>query len=657
MQMIVNRRIKISNDQLFFVLSIAISLIYFSIWAYIDILQYYTFNLHIWDVGVNFFLPYETSLGHFHNSIEFAVRPFQPQKLVYFLVVPIVLVFPYPISLVIFQIFLVAVSGNFVFLTARKLLNNNVESILLSTAYLFNFALFGVSFFPSHYSDFFPTFFIIAVYFQLISRKRLSVLFLILAAMSSYLAAITSILYVLILMRNDLVSIIKCRSLGSLRSAFQKNGNIIFSVLVIITLFTFSFEYYGFFAVSSTGHLRTSGNILADLSHSFLSNLQLKIIYITLVLIPFGGVIYKSKYSTLLIPYFVLISLSPFANYEYFVFQYTFLIGTLLFLSFADGLKESGTDLSKRKRIRLKRFLPVSERVLALVIVVFLLDMVILPFGPLNQYAGSQQGNTPFWDFNIHSLTTVTTQDRDVLRLINLIPLNASVLMQETMPQLTNHQLWFEPGMYNFSPLVQYVVADPFSWSFAFIPPNFIGPFPYSMEYLFNKLYQTKNYGLYASLDGNILLKKDYKGSPLLFSPYNMILNYDAFFNESGYTPSTNLGYIEINNETNGHFAFSSQLHFSLLPPGTYKVTFDLSTSNNRHSNVVTAAVISSSPQMTLSSITITGKNFTSVDQVTPISFVFAVNQYYTSVYFSLYYTSWLGTLKLYQVSLNETAP
>lgn len=648
--------VKLSGDNFFSILALIVSAIYFLIWTYIDILQYETFNLHIWDVGVNFFLPYQTSLGHFHNSIEFAVRPFQPQKLIYFLVVPVVLFFPYPISIVIFQILLVAISGNFLFLTARKLLGNNIESIFITIAYLFNYSLFGVSFFPSHYADFFPVFFVISVYFQLVSKKVYFIIFLLLSAMSSSLAVITVMLYILLLTKNDLIELMKTRSIRGAKQFLHDNWHYTFSALMAMTILLFSFYYYGSSSFLSYGHISSERGIVSGVFQGFVSYLPLKVFYIALMLFPFGFVIYESKYSVLLFPYITLILISGFSNYEYFLFQYSFLIGTILFLSFADGLKKTKTDARVSVPIKRSLSLPVSKRLFIFLIIVLLLDLVILPFGPLNQYAGNQQVTTPFWDYNIHALTTITPQDKYVDKLISLIPLSSSVLIQENMPQLTNRQLWYEAGMYNFTPLVQYVIADPFSYSFYFTPPNFVGPYPHSMEYLFNKLFESGNYGVYASLDGNILLKKGFSGEPILYSPYGVFSSFRNFFNESGSGASRNAAFLSVSNETNGRFAFSNfQNNFFLISPGKYEVTFILGTNDNNVSNSVTVGLISSYTHTAIFARNITGQTLSSNDRATSISFSLTVGAYYSLIYFSFYNTFWEHTLRLYGAYLNQT--
>lgn len=650
---------RLSFDQLYFILSLVASAAYFAMWTYIDYLQYMSLNLHIWDVGINFFLPYQTSQLHFNNWIPFASEPFQPQKLDYFLLVPLVAAFPSPLTIVVAELFTMSIAGPFLFLVSRKILNDNIGAILLTLAYLFNYSLFGAAFFPSHYQTFFTPFFIIAIYFYITSKRLLFSVFILLSAMASLLGAITIILFMLLLTAEAFTIPFRFNLVSNVRNVirhWRKNLHIPILLLSTLMILVGAYLYYGSESFLSGAHLQSSGGLISGMYQGSIAGIQLKIVYLVLVLFPFGFVIFSSRYSFLLTPFFLLILSSAFDNYKYFAFQYTYVIGTILFLAYADGLRQKSITEVRRYKPGKVRLSETRKRIVLLAIIVVILDIFILPYGPLNQYAGNFQQGVPFWNYGISTLTHVTTNDIYVSKLINLIPIKSSALIQENMPQLTNRQMWFEPGMYNGTPYVEYVITDPYSPFFSFTPPSFIGPYPKSMESWFNELFSSGNYGIYANLHGNILLKRGYYGQPIEYIPYGVFLSYNYFVTGNGSSPLHGQNFISVRNEMDYHFSFNSQHFPFLLPPGKYKLTFLLSSSSDNNSSTATVG-ISSLNGSAIAAMPINGSIFTGGHSSLPISFTFVVRQYYTEVDFAVYNTHWAGTLNLYGAYLNQTSP
>lgn len=640
-----------------FVVSIVIAAIYFAVWTYIDILQYESYNLNIWDVGVNFFLPYQTSLLHFSNSIPFAVSPIQPQIFIYFIMTPFVRIFPSPMTVVIIELFLFASSGVFIFLISNKILNNVTEAILLEFCYLFNFALFGAAFFPSHFQNIFSTFFAISFYFFLVDRKTISAIFLFLSALCSNLAAITVLLFVSYLVLLPAIREIRFRNSIKLKKVL---GNQIHSIIVgilTIAVLLFTIHYYGFQGFLSGGHISST---IQGTSYSVISGIiaapSLKITYFLILILPFGVGIIWSRYSFLIFPYVVLLILSPFTNYEHFVYQYTFNVGALLFILLVDRLRTERTNLRHSPKIKSIFGVSVTGKVLTLFLTVMFLNLVLLPFGPLNQFAGPANNYVPFNNYNLVKMTTVTENDRNLTKMIGLIPLQSSVLGQENMPQITNRRLWFEPGMYNGNPPVTYVIADPYSNSFTFIPPPFIGPYPIPMYEWFNVLYGSGNYGMYSLLNGVALLKLGYNGAPLFYSPFNLSLSSEKFTIDPDVNGAIRQNEVSVSNITDGDYAYASTNNLIILPPGHYNVTFFLSTSNLGINNHAFLAILSQTNNTLIGGLNFTGNNFNAVNTVKPISLEVYSPHYYISVYLSVYNTYWNGTLNLHGVSLNQTS-
>ncbi|MEM0134104.1 MAG: DUF2079 domain-containing protein [Thermoplasmatales archaeon] len=636
-----------------FIASLIIAALYFSTWSYIDISQYFSFHLHIWDVGINFFLPYQTSLFHFTNSISFAVSPFQPQKLIYFIMVPFVYVFPTPLTVVLIEIFLFSISGFFIFLLARLVLNNSLEALILEFTYLFSYEFYGAAYFPSHYQNLFSVFFVIFFYFYVKGRKTFSSLFLTLSALCSLLGAITVLIFIAYVVGSPLMRKLWEKDFGPLRKLFLTDLYLILPFAIVIIILMTSSIYYGLNSVVSGGHLPTQVNSIAGIFYGITAAFQLKIFYFLLILLPFAFVLLRSKYVILLLPFLILLIFSPFTNYENLGTQYTFDIGTILLIIFIDSESKRGNNHHESKTVRKYFGKSVSRKIVGFLLIVMLINIILLPFGPLNVYAGQNSHDLPFYNNDLRTVLTITENDRNLSKLLALVPLQSSVLGQENMPQITNRALWFEPGMYNGSPLIEYVVADPYSNSFTFIPPSFIGPYPITMVQWFNSLYDSGNYGVYAYLNGLSLLKLNYKDSPIYYSAFNIHF-FGNQFRQDPFVSNEKIRNksISVSNISNGDFAFDTQNNTFILPVGHYKVTFLVSSQNSDAINRATIAIYSQINNTMLGGMQVTGSEVST--STTSLSFNITVSKYYLSTYFSIYDTHWNGTLSLEGVYLNQ---
>lgn len=603
--------------------------------------MYNAFELHIWDVGVNFVLPFLTSKGVFQ---------IQPQKWIYLLMVPIVRLFPSPFSIIIFQDMLISTSGIFVFLVARQISHRNAYSLVLSGLYLFNYFLFGAAYFPNHYQIFFSVFFIIAIYFLIKGKILYFSIFIILSAFSSNLAAATSGLFLLVIIVNNVRKWVNDSTDGkNFHILLKDNVYIIFSFLIISAALLYTIFHYGSSNFLSGGHIDQNSGIMRIIDNIF-SNWILKLLFLLFIFAPFGLGIVRSKYSFLLLPFMILTLTSNFQNFFYFGYQYVFDIGVILFLSFIDY--DSSCSKSKSHFNFLKIIKKKNRSLFRLAIIILILDLFLLPFGPFNHVV-PQSSDAPFYDYELGQTMHVTENDKALSSMIHMIPVNSSVLIQENMPQLTNRAIWYEPGSYSGHTLLQYILTDPYSYDFELIPPNFIGPYTLTMEQWFNKLYDSGNYGIIADYQGSILLQLGYHGKPQVFSPYDLDYQGSSFHLNPGVVGSQNAGSISVSNLKNGSAPVYSNSFF--LPPGVYTVTFFLKASNT---NIINHLMIGlNSTQETLNftnGMNIQGSDFETANSWQSFSYQIVVNQYYLNLYFALWNAYWNGSISIEGVMLKE---
>ncbi len=625
---------------LYFIIALILAVVYFIIWTYIDWRMYNAYELHIWDVGIGFTLPYLTLHGHFQ---------FQPEKWIYLIFVPIVAISPSPFLVIVVENLLMAVSSIFLFLYINQKLKNPLISLLITVSYLFNYAFFGAPFFPGHYQILFPTFFIISIYLKERRKFGLSAVFLVASATTSNLGAVFSFVYVFILIIQAFLA--RRDQIHRLSDSIIPFKILMVSLICLVSLVLMDLIHFGPTGYISGGHIATDLSF-NTISSEIITNIQLKLAYFCILLLPFGIGIFNSKYALIFLPFALLLIISPFQNYEYFFFPYTYDVGIIIYLAYVD-------NISKGDNKNLKGFPKIGfkvKNILYTLITILILGVVILPFGPANHLVPSYNAEFPFVNENFGSLIDVTQNDINLNLMSSLIPINTSVLIQENMPQLTNRMNWTEPGSYNYGWPVNYVLTDPYSGDFLLIRQ----PYTQSMLQIFNKLYSTKDYGILADMNGSILLKRGYSGQIKLFTGYTETLTPNDFsYNFNGtsfnHTKNSSASNVSVNNLTNLWPSFISNPF--LLPPGVYRITIEMATNNLSSNNYVVAGLSTytgNGYSNVIAETLINPSYFNGEYNNTFINFTFTVDSYYLSAIISTWNTNWVGTLYVKSAQLTQ---
>ena len=165
---------------LFIIFSIASSLLSY--------MRYITFHSTVFDLGV--------SSDLIKNALT---SPIVYNKLIYFLMYPLYSLFPSQIGLMVFQDVLVSAGVFPVYFIGRKLIKNHNYALLLSLIWLLYFPLAGVEWFDFHFIALFPTIFLIGYCLILYDKFKSSLLFILLAITTDYLAPVIVVFYLIIL--------------------------------------------------------------------------------------------------------------------------------------------------------------------------------------------------------------------------------------------------------------------------------------------------------------------------------------------------------------------------------------------------------------------------------------------------------------------------
>lgn len=641
-------------------IAVALCAAWIGIWLYIEWSMYSAFNLTIWDLGISFNYSYRWLLGQ---------GALQPQALDTFLFVPIVALFPDSFALAASQTVLMGVGGLFVYLIAMEVLNDARKGLVLLGLYLFSYALFGGPFFPGHAEVLFPSFFPIAFYAYLRGHRAITAIFLVLSAAASDLSLVIVVVFWLVEAWPPILRSLwkRQRLLPSLKALTNKYAALTIGAGFALAIFLLVEIYYGAAGVQAGAHL-TGGSGTAGIAEGFTSDLRLKILYFALLLLPFGTTLFRTKYVLLLAPYSALVIVSPFTHYADFAYQYTFDIGVLIFLAFIVGersVRSRGTSPTSENPGQPKPTVPSRRRILPpsrwvwLVSISIILGFVILPYAPLNQYAGAADENYPFWDYNLTGITHETAVDSALNRMASLVPMDTSVLIQENMPQLTNRFHWFEPGDYNGTPLVKYILTDPYASdnSFTFIPPSFIGPYPVSMVTWVNKLYQSYPYGIRAEYEGAMLLEQNFAGAPSFYAPLNRSWSASAFAVEPYVTNYTQLdGVVSFTNASVQSAVFSTEKNVVLLSPGSYQLVITVKTSGPSPGGFFDVTLSDDNTVPNLFAGTVLGSELKPTSSWQTVTLNLSIDRYVLNGYAWVSDLHWGGTLSFASISLVQSS-
>jgi hypothetical protein len=205
-----------------------------------------------------------------------------------------------------------------------------------------------------------------------------------------------------------------------------------------------------------------------------------------------------------------------------------------------------------------------------------------------------------------YQLPTTNNRTELIQQILPLIPPNASILTQNDMfPHVSSRveAYMYIPRYTNTS--VDYILVDVasmwYKWRQLDIFGERIPPIAYTKDALKNE-----TYGILASANTLLLLKKAYTGDPALFVPYVSKCNYNTFATTNSSViedPTSASRYVLYygENNTSGTFRYSSSAG---LPPGSYRITYSIKVSSalgiGQNNQVLTVNVTTSSDKILL---------------------------------------------------------
>ncbi len=489
-------------------------------WSHISIEKYLSLNASVWDLGV----AYLTGMQFLHD-------PLNPFILIYhsilFLIFPVFLSFNME-YIIIFQDVSVLFGGIVLYLISKEVLKNKPASLIFSMAYMLYPPLTGIFWFDFHYQAFFIPFYFLGYYLFIRKMYKSSIFFFIFAGLSRFP-------YILLVVLTGFIFFLEEYFKLLMKREFSEKKLLYSLILFLISLSILLISYIGIKYIFGGGNLL---NVLQNEAHyTGINNtiLDYRIFMLFIVFFPLMGLPFLSKRFLLLYLPFLYITL--WISYWGVVFpgflhkQYSSLYVPFIFIATLEAIREYIKDDDRKivfKNLDFTEILSNKTRITAVILILTVLSgLVYQPWGPFNELS--------LTDFHVNEKLNVNMERFDALmKIINVIPSNASILVQNNLPQvymkvydlnvITSGMSLFSQNFtygneyvkngsswtkYNFN----YILMDIDSIDY-YIDFNYISLTMYNIS---NRLFESNHYGIMTSYDGLVLLKENYYGKPLIY--------------------------------------------------------------------------------------------------------------------------------------------
>lgn len=509
---------------------------YTLIFSYFTILKFDSFSAYAWDLGIfdqslwttvhagKFFF---TTVEQFMNptGVFFGIH-FSP---IIFLVLPFYSLYSSPFMLLVFQSLILGLGAVPLYFLVKRLLTSRTTAVAFSLVYLLYPPLHGINWFDFHLQSFLPLLFFCTIYF--FSKedwpKYFCFLFLsLLVAENVAIIVIFIAAYCFWIYRKQIVDSIRKRTITDKRifipplTALMALSWRFLALWIQQTYFPINTSYLQLYkAVDNWSILGIQGDPVAFPLYVFLNfekgieafsyDLYLKLLYVFLL---FGPLLFLSFRS--LITGITLAWLVPavFSNYPPY-----YLIGTH-FPAYIISFIFIGAIYGMKKSINTPRFPNLSFHTKSLLLVGFLFAVFASPVSPIMLVL--TENTTSFADYYPPN---ITAHDKALQAIVDIVPQNASILTQNNIfPHFSNRV--------NAYAYPVEVILDR-------APPDLMDEYlnetiqksdfilvdkvtnPSASTAVIAKADAIGIYGIYATADGVYLLKKDYKGNPVLHMP------------------------------------------------------------------------------------------------------------------------------------------
>jgi uncharacterized membrane protein len=590
---------------------------YTIIFSYAMIIKFYALKTYAYDLGNYNQALYTTLFGHkilyytadlpATGGSMLAVH-FCPILL---MILPFYAIYPAPPTLLVLKSFILGLGALPVYWLAAYFLKNKYWGYLFAAIYLLNPALQGINWFDFHPEAFFPTFCLFSLYYGFREKWLQYVLCSILTLTTTEYAAVLVLiesLYFLWVKKKETIDSLKALKNLRPRNISKQFIYPFLTMILAIIWFLIAIKVITLFSsknpmihggapqwsiLGAEGTLSIPLRILlapqkaiAALAYDF----PIKMVYLVII---FGSTAFfallSPKSLIMTLPWLIAALFSNYYPFYYIGNQYPAFLLPYVMVGSIIGAKKI-LELGKRKDLQF-----MEQRKLACLMLAVALFFSLLS-SPLY---GLHLGN---WPDLTYGLDRITKHEEILMCLLRLIPQNASILTQQNIFPLVSSRInafviplgsFYPPGTSFNSTLNEWITRCDF-----ILVDLKTSVFETYLVYTYINTYANNSFKVYASSDGIILLRRDFRNEPYIFDSYKVTLNW------------INLtlinGDVVLDSDSTSQRVFLHKEHQEplndfcrgsiVLPPGEYKATFRLKTTNNSSSEKIAVISVFSFP-------------------------------------------------------------
>ncbi|MEM3700801.1 MAG: DUF2079 domain-containing protein [Candidatus Bathyarchaeia archaeon] len=500
--------------------------IYTLVFSSYTIFMHYAFKTYAWDLGIftqalwttiNLGKPLYYTIESVRNpSLNFLGAHFSPILL---LIIPVYALYQSPLTLLVFQSFIIALAALPLYWIAKDTLKNNLWGLTFAAAFLLHPALHGMNCFDFHVEAFIPLFFLLTYYYFEKQQWLKGSFFSILTLSTIEFAPILVLFLGLYLLLKTFFQTPKKEVKINIKTIFFQVLLVSISIFWLFLAFSITYSINPLKAVGLPGNWDNWGTSLTEVIFNVIKN-PIRVlgtianpieksyytffIFVPIIFLPLLAPLELS----LSFPWIFAALLSEYPPYYEPYFQYFGFIVGQIFVAAIHGAKRLLLTEKNSHRNHPK----IERKIMALILILSLASAVAV--SPIGLPALTRRK------------VEITSHTQALHEVLSLIPSNASVATQnDILPHLAQREQIHVLG-WPMETEIDYIILDLKS------SHVFYGPTPTSVSPIdaLCQIMRDGKYGVAAYADGVLLLIKGYTGTYIIFKPYHECFNYEDLY-------------------------------------------------------------------------------------------------------------------------------
>ena len=413
-----------------------------------------------------------------------------------FSLVPVYMVLPYPYTIIIIKNILVVLSIVFLYKICLSFFSRKI-SLILTSIYAMHPGLHTLTIYDFQPQVFYPFLFFAFIYYHIKGDYKYAYIFYIFTLLVNEFYSILNLFFVIT------VALINRHKLKENRLIDMDKKRLF--IYILLAIFFLVISHYIMASLKPRSLQPWSGVIGGDILGAVSYGFYEKMVYIGMILAPYGFIPARSLYSLALIPYFVLVLGSTHEGFYQFGWHYASYYLPILTISLIECFHGIRSKLNEETTMSSTSW-PHYKKILYFSIVFFIL---LSPLNPmtLGNLPGGAYDPPPYSKDHVDK----------IFETLEEIPKNAVILVQTPISQLLANN----PYAFTYPPddnldRFDYIIVDITHNDFKI----------YNFNSILLRAINEFNFNIYIYRDGIIVLKKNYKAGPIIYEPLEKEFRY-----------------------------------------------------------------------------------------------------------------------------------